>query len=49
MRLTEKIKKEENWYVARCIEMNVIRQGKKNEEEKKNLQEAIELYLESFG
>ena len=40
------IQKEENWYVAKCIDNNVASQGKTIEEAIKNLKEAIELYYE---
>ncbi|MGB3096790.1 MAG: type II toxin-antitoxin system HicB family antitoxin [Candidatus Deferrimicrobiaceae bacterium] len=43
------ITKEEKWYVARCVELGVVSQGKSIEEAKVNLKEAVELYLESFG
>ncbi len=43
------ITKEEDWFVARSIEIGVTSQGKTFEEARKNLQEAIELYIESFG
>lgn len=43
------ISKEEKWYVAHCVELGVVSQGKTIEEAKTNLQEAVELYLESFG
>jgi predicted RNase H-like HicB family nuclease len=43
------ISKEEKWYVAHCVELGVVSQGKTIEEAKANLQEAVELYLESFG
>lgn len=49
MRFSVIITKEENWYVARCPELNVTSQGKSFEEAKANLKEAIELYIESFG
>ena len=39
------IEKEENWYVAKCIDNNVASQGKTVEEALNNLKEAIELYL----
>jgi len=48
-RLNAVITKEENWYVARCVELGVVSQGKSIEEAKANLKEAVELYLESFG
>lgn len=38
------IQKEENWYVAKCIDNNVASQGKTIEEAMKNLKEALELY-----
>ena len=41
------IQKEEDWYVAKCIENNVASQGKTIEESLKNLKEAIELYYET--
>jgi len=40
--------KEGNWYVARCLGLDVTSQGKTIEEAQTNLQEAVELYLESF-
>lgn len=48
-RFTAVITKEENWYVALCIELGVASQGKTIEDAKKNLKEAVELYIESFG
>lgn len=41
--------KEENWYVARCVELGVVSQGKTIEEAQANLKEAVELFIESFG
>lgn len=46
---TPVITKEEYWYVAHCVELGVVSQGKTIEESKANLKEAVELYLESFG
>ncbi len=43
------IHKEKDWYVAQCVELKVVSQGKTIEEAQANLKEAIELYLESFG
>jgi predicted RNase H-like HicB family nuclease len=40
------ITKEKKWYVARCIELGVVSQGKTVEEAQKNLREAVGLYLE---
>lgn len=48
-RLTAVITKEENWYVAHCVELGVVSQGKTIEDAQLNLKEAVELYIESFG
>ena len=48
-RLTAVIIKEEKWYVAHCVELGVVSQGKTIEEAQANIREAVELYLESFG
>lgn len=48
-RFTAAINKEENWYVAHCVELEVVSQGKTIEEAQANLKEAVELYLESFS
>lgn len=48
-KFTTVITREENWYVAHCVEFSVVSQGKTIEEAKTNLREAVELYLESFG
>jgi predicted RNase H-like HicB family nuclease len=45
-RFTTIIIKEGRWYVARCIELGVVSQGKTIEDAQKNLKEAVELYLE---
>jgi len=41
------IQKEDNWYVAKCIDNSVASQGKTIEEALSNLREAIELYNEN--
>lgn len=46
---TAVINREAAWYVARCLELGVVSQGRTIEEAKANLQEAVDLYLESFG
>lgn len=46
MRLTAAITKEDEWYVARCLEVEVASQGKTMEEALANLHEALELYFE---
>jgi predicted RNase H-like HicB family nuclease len=43
------ITKEDDFFVARCPELNVTSQGETLEEAEKNIKEAIELYIESFG
>jgi predicted RNase H-like HicB family nuclease len=48
-KFTAIITREENWYVAYCVELGVVSQGGTIEESKANLKEAVELYLESFG
>ena len=40
------IKKEEDWFVATCIENSIASQGKTVEESIENLKEAISLYYE---
>jgi predicted RNase H-like HicB family nuclease len=48
-KFTAVITKEENWYVAHCLELGVVSQGKTIEAAQANLREAVELFLESFG
>ncbi len=38
--------KEDEWYVAQCLEVDVASQGKMKEEVLANLREALELYFE---
>lgn len=38
--------KENKWFVAKALEVEVASQGKSREEALKNLQEALELYFE---
>ena len=40
------VQKEENWYVAKCVDNNVASQGKTIEEAIKNIKEALQLYYE---
>ena len=40
--------KEEDMYVAKCVEVGTVSQGKTVEEALANLKEATELYLEEF-
>jgi len=48
-RFTGVITKEDIWFVAHCVELGVVSQGKTIEEAQANLKEAVELYIESFG
>ncbi len=43
------ITKEDNFFIARCPELNVTSQGETLEEAEENIKEAIELYIERFG
>jgi predicted RNase H-like HicB family nuclease len=40
------IQKEDDWFVAKCLENNVASQGKNMDEAIGNLREALELYYE---
>jgi predicted RNase H-like HicB family nuclease len=46
MRFTAAITHEGDWYVARCLEIEVTSQGNSIEGALANLKEALELYLE---
>ncbi len=46
MRLTAAVTREGQWYVARCLEVEVASQGRTVEEALANLKEALELYFE---
>jgi predicted RNase H-like HicB family nuclease len=37
------------WFVARCLDVPVTTQGRTLAAAKKNLREAVELYLETWG
>jgi predicted RNase H-like HicB family nuclease len=37
------------WFIARCLDFPVTTQGKTLAAAKKNLEEAVELYLETWG
>lgn len=41
------IQKEEEWYIAKCLDNSVASQGRTIEEAIQNLKEALELYYES--
>jgi predicted RNase H-like HicB family nuclease len=44
--LTAALHREEDWYVAQCLEVDVASQGPTIDEALFNLAEAVELYLE---
>ena len=46
LKVTVIVQKEDDWYVAKCIENSVVSQGKTVEESIDNLREALELYYE---
>ena len=46
VRFTAAITHEGEWYVARCLEVEVASQGTSIEDSLANLKEALELYLE---
>jgi predicted RNase H-like HicB family nuclease len=45
-RLTAVVIRDDRWYVARCLEVEVTSQGESVEEALDNLREALELYFE---
>ena len=47
IKVTVMVQKEENWYVAKCLENNVASQGETIEESLNNLKEALALYYEN--
>lgn len=46
MRLTAAITREDGWFVAQCLEVDVASQGTSVEEARANLAEALSLYFE---
>ena len=40
------ISREGDWFVAQCLEVDVVSQGESEEEALTNLREALELYFE---
>lgn len=47
IKFTASFRKETKGYVASAVEFGVVSQGKTIEQVKKNLQEAVELYIEA--
>jgi len=48
-KFTAVITRERKWYVAHCVELDVVSQGKTIEDARNNLKEAVALFIESFG
>jgi len=48
-RYTAGITQEDGWYVAHCLELGGVSQGRTIGEARANLSEAVELYIESFA
>jgi predicted RNase H-like HicB family nuclease len=46
LKFTVVIQKEDDWFVAKCIENSVVSQGKSMEEALDNLREALLLFFE---
>ena len=44
--LTAALHREEDWYIAQCLEVDVASQGHTIDEALANLSEAVELYLD---
>ena len=44
--LTARIFQEDNWFVSKCLEVDVASQGETETEALNNLQEALELHFE---
>ncbi|MEV5377322.1 type II toxin-antitoxin system HicB family antitoxin [Streptomyces nondiastaticus] len=47
LRFTAAVTHEHDWYVARCLDVEVASQGRTIEEALGNLREALELYSET--
>ena len=47
--LTAAVHQEEEWYIARCLELDVASQGESLEQALVNLREAVEAYLEEVS
>ena len=43
---TASISREDDWFIAQCLEVDVASQGENEEEALVNLREALELYFE---
>jgi predicted RNase H-like HicB family nuclease len=47
--LTAAVHQEDDWYVARCLELDVASQGESVNDALANLREAVEAYLAEVG
>ena len=47
--LAAAVHQEDNWYVGRCLELDVASQGESVGEALENLREAVELYLDEVS
>ena len=47
LQLTAVIEREDDWFVATCLEVDVVSQGKTVEDARSNLLEAVELFFEA--
>lgn len=47
--LTAAVHQEDDWYVARCLELDVASQGETLQAALVNLREAVELYLDQVA
>jgi predicted RNase H-like HicB family nuclease len=43
------VHQEEDWYVSRCLELEVASQGRSVDEALANLREAVEAYLDEVS
>ena len=43
---TASIWQEDNWFIAQCLEVDIVSQGESEKEALDNLAEALELYFE---
>ena len=46
MKFTASVWREDDWYVAQCLEVDVTSQGTSEEEAIQNLREALELHFD---
>lgn len=49
LHLTAVVTREDDWYVARCLEIEAVSQGESVEQALANLRDVVEVYLEEEG